>query len=66
MMSSKQKTQCSSIFKDNANKNTAFSKLWAEIINQSEQTKYGPFLENTSKTGYAGHVQSRFLPKSKN
>lgn len=51
--------QCVNIFKDIANKNAAFSKLWAEIINQLEQTKCNPVLENTSEIRYNRFVQSR-------
>ena len=52
------KTQCKSIFKDNANKNATFSGLWAEVINELEKTKYMPIVEKSVKIGYNGQVQS--------
>ena len=53
------KTQCKSVFKDNANINMPFSGLWAEVINELEKTKYTPTIEKSIEIEYNGQVQSR-------
>jgi hypothetical protein len=52
------KTDCKSVFKDSENISAPLSRLWAEVINQLEQTKYIPHVDDSGEKDYNGQVQS--------
>ena len=52
------RVHCTSIFKDRTNIRKPLSSLWAEVINQLEQTKYTPSHEKLDEIGHNGQAQN--------
>jgi len=60
-----QNPHCKSIFKDGASVSTSFNRLWAEVINQLERTKYVPGLEIADEIVHNSYVQSHSYQNKK-